>query len=102
MTPKRTSVAERNHVKTTMNVVVVTMDSHLASATERANAALSSALPGLSLTVHAAAEWGDNPAALARCKADIAQGDIVIAAMLFLEDNATPWSARCRPPRSPS
>jgi len=73
-----------------MNVVIVTMDSHLASATERANVTLSKALPGLRLTVHAAAEWGDNPTALARCKADIATGDIVIASMLFLEDHFTP------------
>ena len=40
--------------------------------------------------MHAAAEWGDNPAALARCKADIAQGDIIIASMLFLEDHYLP------------
>ena len=73
-----------------MNVVVVTMDSHLASATERADTSLRKALPGLRLTVHAAAEWGDNPAALARCKADIAQGDIIIASMLFLEDHYLP------------
>ncbi|CAN5339045.1 magnesium chelatase subunit H [soil metagenome] len=73
-----------------MTVVVVTMDSHLASATERANATLSKAMPGLRLSVHAAAEWGDDPEALARCKADIAQGDIVIAAMLFLEDHFLP------------
>ncbi|TDP71723.1 magnesium chelatase subunit H [Roseateles toxinivorans] len=73
-----------------MNVVIVTMDSHLASATERANATLSRAMPGLRLTVHAAAEWGDNPAALARCKADIARGDIIIASMLFLEDHFLP------------
>ena len=37
-----------------------------------------------------AAEWGDDPGALDRCKADIAQGDIVIAAMLFLEDHFLP------------
>ncbi|MCU7369883.1 magnesium chelatase subunit H [Paucibacter sp. O1-1] len=73
-----------------MNVVIVTMDSHLASATERANTSLSRALPGLRLSVHAAAEWGDNPTALDRCKADIARGDIVIASMLFLEDHFMP------------
>jgi len=73
-----------------MRVVIVTMDSHLASATERANTTLMKSLPGLKLTVHAAAEWGDDPQALARCKADIAQGDIVIAAMLFLEDHFLP------------
>ena len=73
-----------------MRVVIVTMDSHLASATERANATLARSLPGLKLSVHAAAEWGDDPAALERCKADIARGDIVIAAMLFLEDHFVP------------
>jgi magnesium chelatase subunit H len=30
------------------------------------------------------------PAALARCKADIARGDIVIATMLFMEDHFLP------------
>ena len=40
-------------------------------------------IPGLPLTLHAAAEWENNPAALERCKADIATADIVIATMLF-------------------
>ncbi len=73
-----------------MRVVLVTMDSHLASATERAQVTLKQSMPGLQLRVHAAAEWGDDPAALARCQADIAQGDIVIATMLFLEDHFLP------------
>jgi magnesium chelatase subunit H len=91
MTPKRISVADRNASSpATMRVVLVTMDSHLASATERANSALAKSLPGLKLSVHAAAEWGDDPAALERCKSDIAHGDIVIATMLFLEDHFVP------------
>ncbi len=73
-----------------MRVVLVTMDSHLASATERANRTLTKTMPGLRLSVHAAAEWGDDAAALERCRADIAQGDIVIATMLFLEDHFLP------------
>ena len=73
-----------------MRVVIVTMDSHLASATERASRTLGRSMPGLELTVHAAAEWGDDPAALARCQADIAAGDIVIAAMLFMEEHFLP------------
>jgi magnesium chelatase subunit H len=88
MTPKRISAADSKPV--TMRVVVVTMDSHLASATERANAALAESMPGLKLSVHAAAEWSDDPDALQRCKADIARGDIIIAAMLFLEDHFLP------------
>ncbi|CAN5866631.1 magnesium chelatase subunit H [soil metagenome] len=73
-----------------MHVVVVTMDSHLASATERAHLSLMKSLPGLKLSVHAAAGWGDDPQALERCKADIAEGDIVIAAMLFMEEHFLP------------
>ncbi|MCX7203209.1 MAG: cobaltochelatase subunit CobN, partial [Burkholderiales bacterium] len=73
-----------------MNVVIVTMDTHLASATDRARAALKRVLPSLTLTLHAASEWSSNPAALERCLADIAAGDIVIATMLFLEDHFLP------------
>jgi magnesium chelatase subunit H len=90
MTPKRISAADNNATATPMRVVLVTMDSHLASATERANRTLAKSVPGLQLCVHAAAEWGDDPTALDRCKADIAQGDIVIATMLFLEDHFLP------------
>ncbi|VWX55588.1 Magnesium-chelatase subunit H [Burkholderiales bacterium 8X] len=91
MTQKRTSAGDRvTALAPAMRVVLVTMDSHLASATERASAALSRSLPGLTLSVHAAAEWGDDPAALERCRNDIARGDIVIATMLFLEDHFVP------------
>ena len=74
----------------TMRVVLVTMDSHLASAAARANRTLARAMPGLSLSVHAAAEWGEDNKALERCRADIAQGDIVVATMLFMEENFLP------------
>ena len=80
--PKPTSAAER--AGPALRVVLVTMDSHLASAAERANRQLAKAVPGLSLVVHAAAEWRDDAAALKRCTDDIARGDIVIATMLFI------------------
>jgi magnesium chelatase subunit H len=73
-----------------MRVVLVTMDSHLASAAARAHRQLARALPGLSLSVHAAAEWTDEPEALRRCTDDIARGDIVICTMLFMEDHFLP------------
>jgi magnesium chelatase subunit H len=81
--PKRISPAERTPVR----VVVVTMDSHLSGAASRARQSLLAELPGLELSVHAADEWGSDPAALAACHADIARGDIVIATMLFMEDH---------------
>jgi magnesium chelatase subunit H len=73
-----------------MRVVLVTMDSHLSSAATRAQSQLNRIAPGLSLTVHAAAEWSDQPEALEHCKADIAQANIVIVTMLFMEDHYLP------------
>jgi magnesium chelatase subunit H len=81
--PKRISAADT----TPLRVVIVTMDSHLAGAAARAHASLRREMPGLDLVVHAADEWDGDVAALDRCKADIARGDIVIATMLFLDDH---------------
>jgi magnesium chelatase subunit H len=81
--PKRISAADRTPIR----VVIVTMDSHLASAASRARASLRADLPGLDLAIHAADEWSCNPAALEHCREDIARGDIVIATMLFLDEH---------------
>ena len=88
--PRRTTAADASPATVPVRVVIVTMDSHIAGAAARAQRVLSSRLPGLSLAVHAAGEWADDPQALARCCADIAEGDIVIAAMLFMEDHFLP------------
>jgi magnesium chelatase subunit H len=88
--PKPTSAAERIPVR----VVILTLDSHLASAVDRAGHTLSRDLPGLSLAIHVAAEWADDAAARERCRADIEAGDIIIVTMLFLEDHiqqVLPW-----------
>lgn len=81
--PKRTTPADA----TPLRVVVVTMDSHLSGAAARACKELRRDYPGLELSVHAADEWGTDEAALIRCNADIARGDIIIATMLFLDDH---------------
>ncbi|MFP4496264.1 MAG: DUF3479 domain-containing protein, partial [Halochromatium sp.] len=105
--PKPTSVVDT----TPVNVVIVTLDSHLAGAVERARPALKQQLPGLNLTLHAAAEWDDNKdglercggtardddlcgrchangeCKLQRCRADISKADIVVTTMLFMEDH---------------
>ena len=93
MTPKRTSAnaepgASTGAVET--RVVLVTMDSHIVGAATRAQRRLAALLPGLRLTVHAAAEWGDEPGALERCRDDIAHADIVIVTMLFMEEHFLP------------
>lgn len=70
-----------------IRVVIVTMDMHVARIAGQVRANMTREMPGLSLNLHAAAEWENNPAALERCRADIASADIVIATMLFLEDH---------------
>jgi magnesium chelatase subunit H len=71
----------------TVRVAIVTMDMHLSRVVMAARAKLAREIPGLALSLHAAAEWENNPAALERCKADIASADIVIATMIFLDDH---------------
>ena len=88
--PKRTSAPESATAGPTVRVVLVTMDSHLATATERASRTLARDIPGLRLTVHAASEWKDDGIALQRCRDDIAEGDLVIATMLFMEEHFQP------------
>ena len=92
MTPKRTSAADArgSAAHTPIRVVVVTMDTHLASAIERARRTLVRELPGLQISLHAASEFAGSEAATARCRADIALGDVVVVGMLFLEDHFLP------------
>ncbi len=80
---KPTSAGETAPVR----VVIVTLDNHLASAAERAETLLADELPGLEISLHAAATFANDPGALARCKADIARGDIILVSMLFMEDH---------------
>ncbi len=91
MTRKRTSAADPTPPRAIpVRVVLVTMDPHLASACQRANATLARELPGLSLSLHAAAEFASDSAALKRCCDDIAQAHIIVATMLFMEDHFQP------------
>jgi magnesium chelatase subunit H len=68
-----------------VRVVIVTLDNHLKGAVDRADAML--APEGIELSLHAASEWGSEPAELEKCKSAIAEADIVIATMLFLDDH---------------
>ena len=68
-----------------VSVAIITLDNHLKGAVERADALLSQ--ESISLSLHAASEWGSDEAALAEAKAAIAEADIVIATMLFVDDH---------------
>jgi len=83
MKRKPTSAAD----SVAVNVVLVTLDNHLSGAAERAAAALTAEQPGLNLSLHAAADWTHDAAALERCRERIASGDIIVVTMLFMEEH---------------
>ncbi len=75
------------HMTAPYRVVIVTLDAHAAGPCACAADRLSADFPGLSISVHAAAEWGEDPAALDRARTAIATGDVIITSLLFLEDH---------------
>lgn len=87
--PKPTSAA-KSVASTPIRMVIVTMDTHLATATARARARLVRQMPGLTLTMHAASEWSGHDEELKRCINDIDAADIVVVTMLFMEDHFLP------------
>jgi len=68
-------------------VVIVTLDRHAVGPVLHARDALMKAHPNLDIAIHAAAEWAEEPEALARAKDDVARANIVISTLLFLEDH---------------
>jgi magnesium chelatase subunit H len=68
-------------------IVIVTLDAHAAGPAARVSERLARDFPGLTVTVHAAAQWAENPAALDAARADVRQGDIIVANLLFIEEH---------------
>ncbi|MEM9637255.1 MAG: magnesium chelatase subunit H, partial [Pseudomonadota bacterium] len=68
-------------------VVILTLDSHAAGPALRAMETLGQDFPGLSLSIHAAAEWGETPGAFEAAQEAVETGDIIIANLLFLEEH---------------
>ncbi|MDQ8166655.1 MAG: DUF3479 domain-containing protein, partial [Gemmatimonadota bacterium] len=71
-----------------VRVVVVTLDAHLADAFERARARLERSLPGLTLQMHVAADFGSDPMAVERARADIGRAHVIVCTQLFQEEYA--------------
>lgn len=69
--------------------VVITLDAHAAGPAARIAPRLARDFPGIEISVHAAAEWAENPAALARAKAAVADANIIVANLLFIEEHIT-------------
>jgi len=68
-------------------VVIVTLDSHSAGPAARVTERLRCDFPGLTVSVHAAATWSENPEALAHAKDDVLHGDIILVNLLFIEEH---------------
>ena len=68
-------------------VVIVTLDAHSAGPCERVSERLSADFPGLSISVHAAAEWAETPASLQAAQKAVGEANIVITTLLFLEEH---------------
>jgi magnesium chelatase subunit H len=71
-----------------IRVAITTLDAHLADAFERAGAALVRDIPGLTITMHVAADFGSDPLAAERARQDIARANIVVCTQLFQEEYA--------------
>ena len=68
-------------------VVIVTLDSHAAGPIDRASAKLVRDFPGLSVSIHASAEWSEHPELLDQAKQDVDQADLIISGLLFLDEH---------------
>lgn len=81
LAPKRSKAVYR--------FVILTLDAHAAGPAARIAPRLAKVFPGIEVSVHAAAEWAENPSALARARAAVAEANIVVANLLFIEEHLT-------------
>jgi len=72
---------------TTYKFVILTLDSHAAGSMIRLQPRLRKVYPNLEITVHAAASWEEDPSSLKRAKEDLANADMVLITLIFLEDH---------------
>jgi magnesium chelatase subunit H len=75
--------------KASYRFVILTLDAHAAGPAARVAPRLAKVFPGIEVSVHAAAEWAENPSALARARAAVAEANIVVANLLFIEEHLT-------------
>lgn len=69
-----------------VRIAILTLDGHLTASVARAEKAIRADLPGVSVSVHPAAGWATEPAGLEAAKAAVAEADIVVGCMLFIDD----------------
>jgi magnesium chelatase subunit H len=71
----------------TFRFVILTLDSHSAGPALRVRQRLVDDFPGLEISIHAAAEWGENPATLLDAQDAVAHANIIVTNLLFLEEH---------------
>ena len=76
-----------NNSENNYKFVIITLDAHSAGPVNRVQRKLKPYFPSLEISVHAAAEWSENPKALEKAKADISSANIIVANLLFLEEH---------------
>jgi magnesium chelatase subunit H len=81
--------AEKARTKASYRFVILTLDAHAAGPAARIAPRLARDFPGIEVSVHAAAEWAENPSALARARAAVAEANIIVANLLFIEEHIT-------------
>ncbi|NNK79223.1 MAG: magnesium chelatase subunit H [Litoreibacter sp.] len=67
--------------------VIVTLDAHAAGPASRVIDRLTDDFPGLSVSIHAAAEWAENPQSLDAARDAVRHGDIIVSNLLFIEEH---------------
>ena len=79
--------SNRNNITSSYKFVILTLDSHAAGSMIRLQPKLRKVYPSLEVTVHAAAKWEEDPSSLERAKEDLANADMVLITLIFLEDH---------------
>lgn len=79
-------VADRSSAPS-VKVVLISLDRQLEAAVAQARLRLRRAMPGLSLSFHAAVDWGKDATALEACKQAIREADFIVVSMLFMNDH---------------
>ena len=75
---------------TPIRIVIVSMDAHLAGPIAAAQASMRLRAPNLSIELLSAADWENDPAAAAAASESILKADILVAGMLFMEQQVRP------------
>jgi magnesium chelatase subunit H len=70
-----------------MRFAIVTLDHHVAPAFRKVSRELAGEVPELELSLHVAADWETDPAALEACREELRRAHVVLVTQLFMKDH---------------